>query len=277
MEQQHLFDGMAKRKRKPRRESATPAAAPATPGSAVFLSYSGGVESTACLLLFPDAVPIFADTGWEHRRMYEWLDHVESVTGRQIVRIRREDCTLPEYIERQSYAPSPVSRFCTRMFKIEPIDAFLAGRVPCELLIGLNADEADMRTGNHGLAEGVTYRYPLVEAGKTRADCLAVLDSRGLRPRFPRYMKRGGCKGCFFKSRAEYRAMAVMEPGEADEVAELEESIQDIRGARYGIRDGIRSLARFNAEVRAQKTWEHDGTNDAEGALPTPCGVFCHR
>lgn len=243
-----------------------------------FLSYSGGVESTTMLVLFPDATPIFADTGWEHEVMYEWLSEVERKTGREIVRVKRDDgLTLPGYIEQQSFAPSPVARFCTRMFKIEPIDAYLSSRVPCDLLIGLNADEADKRTGNHGLIEGVNYAYPLVDLGLTRADCLKILDEHDLRPAFPKYMKRGGCVGCFFKSKREYRYMAVMSPDEADAVAELEDSIQDVRGKRYGIRDGIKCLREFNATARRQTKWEFSGDNDTEGALPMPCGVFCHR
>jgi hypothetical protein len=241
-----------------------------------YLSYSGGVESTT-LLVLTKAIPIFADTGWEHQRMYEWLEEVERATGRTIVRVKNADSTLPQYIEDQCFVPSPIARFCTRMFKIEPIDEFLGQRVPCELLIGLNAEEADKRTGNHGLMPGVSYSYPLVDMGLGRPDCLAILDRHGLRPKFPRYMRRGGCKGCFFKSKAEYRAMAVMSPDEADEVADLEDIVQDQRGQRYGIRDGIKSLRKFNEQARAQELWEFASENDTEGALPSPCGVFCHR
>ena len=230
------------------------------------------------LVFFNDAVPIFADTGWEHTAMYRWLEEIEQRTGRAIIRVRHPTITLPAQIEAGSFAPSPIARFCTREFKIKPIDAFLRDRVPCELLIGLNADEAEMRTGNHGLIKGVFYRYPLVELGMSRTDCLAVLAEHGLTPRFPRYMRRGGCIGCFFKSRAEYRDMAIMSPHEADSVAELEDSIQDARGTRYGIRDGIPNLGKFNAMVRRQGLLPLAlDESDGDGAFPTPCGVFCHR
>ncbi len=240
-----------------------------------FISYSGGIESTTMLLLFPDAIPIFADTGWEHAAMYRWLEEIEAKTGREIVRVRKGGRTLPEQIEDGAFYPSPRARFCTREFKIEPIDEYLSGRVPCEVMIGLNADETDMRTGNHGLLPGVIYSYPLVKLGMGRAACVALLDARGLRPQFPRYMKRGGCVGCFFKSKREYALMARESPQEAYSVADLEDAIQDIRGNRYGVRDGIKNMRRFLDDARRVQSF--DFASEAELVSPTPCGVFCHR
>lgn len=241
-----------------------------------FLSYSGGVESTTMLALFGgDASAIFADTGWEHAALYSWLDEVEAKTGQQIIRVRREGETLPQYIERARYYPSDLSRFCTRMFKIEPIDAFLKSHTPCELLIGLNADETG-RTGNHGCIEGVTYRYPLIEMGITRDRCIEILTERDLLPRFPSYMQRGGCVGCFWKRKSEFQRMAIESPDEADSVAELEELIQDERGEWFSVRRGIKSIRGLIEATRRQKRFQFDDEPDA-GGVPTSCGVFCHR
>jgi hypothetical protein len=245
--------------------------------SQVFISYSGGVESTTMLVLFgKTATPIFSDTGWEHAALYDWLATVEQKTGTQIERIKRTGETLPEYIERAKYYPSDLSRFCTRMFKIEPIDAYLKSRTPCELMIGLNYGEQN-RTGNHGLIDGVKYSYPLIDLKLTREACIEILKAADLLPKFPAYMQRGGCIGCFFKRKSEYKIMAIESPDEADSVAELEETIQDERGEWFSVRRGIKSIRGLIEAERRQMRIDFDDGVDDEGGLPTSCGVFCHR
>ncbi len=240
-----------------------------------FIAYSGGVESTTMLMLFGHmANALFADTGWEHKPLYDWLDKVEASTGYKITRVQRQDETLPQYIRRSKYYPSPMARFCTRMFKIEPMDDFLRSRVPCELMIGLNYDERNERTGNHGLVEGVTYSYPLVDLKIDRATCIAALTKRDLLPKFPGYMRRGGCVGCFYKSPKEYYRMAKEAPEEAYSIADLEDDLQDNRASHYGVRDGIANMRRFLDNSRAQMEME---LNDEHDLTTSPCGVFCHR
>lgn len=177
-----------------------------------FVAFSGGVESTTMALMFGhEATPIFADTGFEHREMYERLDFVEvrlrEIHGPdfKIVRVRNEDETLPEYILRTKFYPSPVARFCTRIFKIEPMDEFLRNQGDCELMIGLNAQEAEKRTGNHGLLPNVHYGYPLVDLGITREDCIGVLKAHDLEPRLPVYMNRGGVSDASTRPRVSGR------------------------------------------------------------------------
>lgn len=242
-----------------------------------FISYSGGIESTTMLVLFgAKATPIFSDTGWEHAALYEWLEKVETKTGVKIERVKRPGETLPQYIERARYYPSELSRFCTRMFKIEPIDAFLKSHTPCKLMIGLNADETG-RTGNHGLVEGVQYTYPLIDLGLTREACIAILKEKDLLPKFPSYMQRGGCIGCFFKRKSEFQRMALESPEEADSVAALEEFIQDERGEWFSVRRGIKSIRGLIEAERKQKRMDFGDDTPDEGGIPTSCGVFCHR
>ena len=83
------------------------------------------------LLWGKDATPIFSDTGWEHAALYERLHVVESTLREihgpdfEIVRVSRNGERLQDYIRDQKFFPSFRARFCTRMFKIEPIDNFL--------------------------------------------------------------------------------------------------------------------------------------------------------
>ena len=247
-----------------------------------FISFSGGVESsTMCVLFANKADAIFSDTGFEHQEIYDRIDLVESWCKSfhredfNIHKIRnKEHGSLIVYIKEAKFYPNFQARYCTRMFKIEPIDDFLKDFESVELMIGLNADEIDQRTGNHGNKNNITYSYPLADNGITRAMCKAILEKVGLKPSFPAYMKRGGCIGCYLKSKKEYEAMALLNPKEFKIVEELEKAIQDKREDFFSIKEGIKM-----SEIR-QKVSNMLFT--PEELYPTinnetKCGVFCNR
>lgn len=250
-----------------------------------FISFSGGVESRTMALLFGNkADAIFSDTGSEHDELYKQLDSVEKIIREfhgnnfKIIKVKNEKYeSLESYIRESHFFPSFQARFCTRMFKIEPIDNFLSQYKDegAELMIGLNADEADLRTGNYGLLPFVKYSYPLLYNAITRKMCLRILDAAGINPNFPPYMKRGGCKFCYYKSRKEYEAMAILNEKEYDEVADLEQEIQDKRDIFFHIISSIPNLREF-------KRYAKSILFDADEIYPTindstNCGVFCNR
>jgi PP-loop superfamily ATP-utilizing enzyme len=249
-----------------------------------FISFSGGVESsTMCVLFGNKADAIFADTGYEHQEIYDRLDLVEKWVQDfhrkdfKIHRIKNENyISLKSYIIQSKFYPSFKSRYCTRMFKIEPIDDFLEQfkEDGIELMIGLNADEIEMRTGNHGNKAFVKYSYPLADKGITRDGCKVILNRAGLLPQFPVYMQRGGCVGCYYKSKKEYEAMALLNPEEFKQVEQVEENIQDRREDFFSIIPGIKmSQIRQNVSNMIFKPEEiYPAINDA-----TKCGVFCNR
>lgn len=239
-----------------------------------------------CLLYGGNAKAITADTGWEHPEMYERWQYVETRLKMihpefEIIRVKNEKYPggLKQYIANRNFYPSHRARYCTQKFKIEPIDNFLGNQGECELMIGLNADEAGKRAGNYGLKKNVRYTYPLLDNGITRAACLRLLRRFNLEPVFPPYMQRGGCVGCFFKSKKEYAAMALLAPDQFHEVEDIEESIQDARGKFYGIRDGIPSMRDLRRKVETQGyLFEIEDIYDiAASEAQTSCGVFCHR
>jgi 3'-phosphoadenosine 5'-phosphosulfate sulfotransferase (PAPS reductase)/FAD synthetase len=256
-----------------------------------FIAFSGGVESsTMCVLWADKAQPVFTDAGWEHREMEARLDmmgaRLSEIHGKpiEVLRVKPKNMegtkadTLPDYIRARKFMPNPMARFCTRLGKIEPMDAFLSTQGDCVLYIGLNADEEDSRTGNYCECKNVTYRYPLIEAGYSRADCEALLAAHDLKPNFPPYMRRGGCKGCFFKRKYEYEAMALYAPDEALEVAELEEAIQDKRGSYYHIHPDIPNMRQFILDVQSGQLFTKEEMYSKQpDTMTTACGVFCHR
>lgn len=254
-----------------------------------YISFSGGVESSAmCVLFGGKADAIFSDAGWEHKQIYDRIELVErrvrEIHGNdfKVHRIKAQAKhkgeyydNLKDYIRATKYYPSQMGRYCTRLFKIEPIDRFLKDSGEVELMIGLNADETD-RTGNHGLLENVKYSYPLIDANINRAGCLTVLEHAGLTPTFPPYMRRGGCVGCFYKSKKEFYAMALLSKDEFKEVEDIEKEIQDERGKFYSIRKNIPSMAELRKLAESSIFKPEELYNDYD--LPeTPCGVFCNR
>lgn len=255
-----------------------------------FISFSGGVESTAmCLLYGKGATAIFCDTGAEHQKMYDRLDYVEAKLKAfhkgdfNLVRIKpnhkykgKHYDSLTDYIVASKYFPNALHRFCTGNFKVKPIDKYLSQFDEVELLIGLNADESD-REGNHLKGKNIRYRYPLIEDNYGRDFCIDLLKMYGLYPNFPPYMKRGGCKFCFFKSPKEYKAMVHLVPNEIEEVAQIEEAIQDKREKYFRIHTRLPKMRQFisiekNNLFGDNSTFYESDTEDAPS-----CGVFCHR
>lgn len=242
-----------------------------------FVAFSGGADSTALALLCPDAKPVFTDTGWEFPELYAHIERFENVTGREVVRLKSKHGSLPEYIRKQKYFPGHGSRYCTRLFKIEPYNEFTKKHLPAELLIGLRADESE-RIGNITQMEGLNIRYPLREKGLNRADCLRICADAELLPRFPIYMARGGCVGCFYKRKAEVSAIVNLLPEVAEGLKKLEEEVQDQRG-KFALMfpNAGKSIAAIQAQGElfgADEVYQSAQQNDDVGL---ECGLFCNR
>lgn len=243
-----------------------------------FVAFSGGIDSTALALLMPDATPVFTDTGDEFDELYTHIQRFEAVTGRKVHKlIQRED--LPQYVLRSKFLPNHGARFCTRMFKIEPMNSFLRDNLPAELMIGLRADEPeDKRVGNLTEIPDLDISYPLRKQGVTLADCIRVCLEHDLLPRYPVYMARGGCKGCFYKRKSEVKAMIQLVPDVMDELQAREEAVQDERGIYFHM---FPNAGASIAELRSQSAlfdmtelYRDAADNSDKGEA---CGLFCHR
>ena len=121
---------------------------------------------------------VFFDTGWEFPEMHDHIDLVEQKTGIEVVRLQ-PDMSFYDWmfnrrivansghmkgkVHKIGYAwPTPKMRWCTGK-KIERLSRYInncGGETVC---VGIAADE-------HHRAK--KERYPLIEYGKTEADCL---------------------------------------------------------------------------------------------------------
>jgi len=248
-----------------------------------FVAFSGGVDSTALVLLMPDATPIFTDTGWEFEHIYAHLDKFEQVTGREVVRLNNHEYggatieSIPEYIRKYKFMPNHVRRWCTYIFKIKTMNTYLAENLPATLNIALRADE-QARTGNTTQMDGLTIAYPLQGWDMVRKDVVEICLHYDLLPRAFPYAARGGCKGCFYKRKSELIAMQALVPDVMDELRQLEEEVQDERGKYFHM---FPSAGVSIATIQAQPPLFDLAAVYADAADTSDygdnCGLFCNR
>jgi hypothetical protein len=243
-----------------------PAAEPQPSPTLRTLSLGAGVQSTCLLLLSAlGRLPkidyaLFADTGWEPKAVYSHLDRIEKEiaepAGIPILRVSsgniRDDAldpdhrfaSMPLYIRNPDGGDGMTRRQCTGEYKIKPIKAcarLLLGyphpqRIPADVhveqWIGISTDEfhrakdADVRYMRN--------RFPLLELGLTRADCVRLLSEYGFGT-----TPKSACLGCPFHGNAQWRALR---EGSPDEWADVVAFDQEIRAGNARANAGGRPL-----------------------------------
>lgn len=268
-----------------------------------YISFSGGVESSAmCLLYGKGATAIVCDTGDEEPEMYERWDFVENAMkiihdgDFTLLRIKPNAIckgeyydNLNDYVLAKGIFPSSGMRFCTVSLKIEPIDNHLKKLGECELMIGLNADEEHSRDGNWEVLDNVNYTYPLVEDGYSRTDCIRLLEEYGLKPNFPPYMKRGGCRKCFFRGKKEAKAKYFFNKDSFLEDQAFEILLNE-KGNRKLTKSGVKKFYGINQAFPSYQSVADEceqeiamfGLDQMKSQYKDTqehkaCGVFCHR
>lgn len=163
------------------------------------LSNGGGVNSNGLLIwlfhneldLFKSMSIVFADTHGELPETYEAEKRLEAWLadrGQSVVWVSAG--SLEKHSLKEQVNPMRHNKWCTDKFKIRPINEWADGFLgrPRVHILGIAADEA-LRAKPNPQAD-ITNRYPLVEAGITRAECNNLIASEGFQP-VPK-------SGCFF-------------------------------------------------------------------------------
>lgn len=230
------------------------------------LSLGAGVQSSTLAMLAekgiigpkPDCA-IFADTGWESKAVYEWLDWLESQLSYPVHRVSngniREDqltarvrgtqdkgqrwAALPYFVASDSVGGGMIRRQCTKEYKITPIERFIreeligiqkGQRVPKGVTVeswrGISADESQrMKPSKH---KWEIVRYPLaMELQWTRGDCLAWFEQQ-----FNVLPPRSSCIGCPFHSNYEWLEMKINRPQEWADAVAFDNAIRKSGGMR---------------------------------------------
>jgi hypothetical protein len=218
----------------------------------VALSLGAGVQSTAIALLAidgtlpkPDAA-IFADTGWEPEAVYRQVARITAECERAGITVHRVSqgnlradaidpahrfASIPYYVANPNGSEGMGRRQCTSEYKLAPITRKvreLLGaspptyrRVPkgrtCEQWVGFSTDEigrANRRKDSQGV-KYLTTRYPLLDLGMSRDDCLTYLDGKGWGNTV-----KSACIGCPYHGNRQWRDLRDNHPAEwADAIA----------------------------------------------------------
>lgn len=226
-----------------------------------FLSLGAGVQSSTLALMIargelpPIDAAIFADTGWEPPKVYQWLDWLKQQLPFPVHRVQRGNlrqdainrsnttggqfAAIPWHMVMPNGDRAMGRRQCTKEYKLEPITKKtreLVGLVPrqraktilCEMLIGISTDEAMRMKPSH--ENWKKHRWPLIEKGMSRWDCLQWMERNGY-PQPP----KSSCIGCPYHSDHEWRAIKA-DPelwADAIEVDAIIRSQPKIRGQQF--------------------------------------------
>ena len=196
-----------------------------------FLSLGAGVQSsTLALMIAKGEVPmvdaaIFADTQWEPRKVYDWLDWLEKQLPFPVYRVSQgslRDATMRKTngIGRVASVPWHMPgamgrRQCTREYKVDPLRRKMRELVgkggQCEVLIGISLDESHRMKPARNLWQHHT--WPLIDLRMSRGDCLNWMERNG-HPMPP----KSSCLACPYHSDQQWKEI---KDGPADEWADV--------------------------------------------------------
>ncbi|UYL94083.1 phosphoadenosine phosphosulfate reductase [Geobacillus phage vB_GthS_PK5.1] len=222
------------------------------------LSLGAGTQSSAMLLMAahgdlpkPDYV-IFADTGWEPKIVYDWLEKLQNYVksyGIEIITTSagniREDvlrnhpigkrvASMPFYTKDKDGKKGIVMRQCTMEYKIAPINKKvreLLGYKPRQkvretvhMWRGISTDEI-VRVKPSKI-KWIVHEHPLVDKGMDRQDCIQyVLEKMGELP------PKSSCIGCPFHNDEMWLWIKNNFPSEWREAVEFDKAIR--KSPRY--------------------------------------------
>lgn len=182
-------------------------------------------------------------------------------------------------IQRKSYLPNSVMRFCTSELKIEPMKFFMRaqGYKNWTNVVGLRADEEHrVERGKAANAKGKepwTSVFPLYDAGVSQRDVRSWWAEQSFDLQLLPF--EGNCDGCFLKARPKLMEVERTSPGTLQWWADMEALATSITrkasGARFRPEYGYVDL--INAVKRQGDIFA--GVFDADPDMDAECGLWC--
>ncbi|MCE7535944.1 phosphoadenosine phosphosulfate reductase family protein [Aliivibrio fischeri] len=188
------------------------------------LGLSGGKDSAALAIYMAREYPeididyFFTDTGYELPEVYEFIEKLESILGKEILWINHKERSVNNdvkvfdklLVEHNNFLPSGRQRWCTIRMKLEPfekwIKPFLNDGYEVISYVGIRADEP-WREG-YKPSESQKYlkiKMPFADDGIKRAGVISLLESSGIGlPKYYEWRSRSGCTFCFFQRKIEW-------------------------------------------------------------------------
>jgi hypothetical protein len=196
------------------------------------LGISGGRDSAALAVFMRQHHPelsieyFFTDTGKELPEVYDFLGRLEGFLGQPIVRLNPDrdfDFWLAQY---KHFLPSVQTRWCTRMLKIRPFEAWiradLDSGVSVTSYVAIRSDE-NHREGHASKHPNLSVRLPFRDHGVDLAGVKELLEGSGVGlPTYYDWRSRSGCTFCFFQQKIEWVHLKERHPEAFEEAKRYE-------------------------------------------------------
>jgi len=175
------------------------------------VALSGGRDSTAMALRLAEVEPrnysfVCSPTGDELPPVVKHWRNMESIIGSPLTYVSA-GYSLVELTKEQNMLPNWRARFCTRMLKIVPFQAWIINRLPATVYVGLRADEESREGVDYELDLFLDQRSPLAEWGWTYGDVTCYLESKGVV-----IPPRTDCARCYYQTLFEWYTLSIQYP-----------------------------------------------------------------
>jgi len=227
-----------------------------------YLSYGGGVNSTAMMILLKNKgvefEAVFSNHGGDYPETYEYVKMLQS-EGYPITVLdcKVEDLDLYDFCLEKNIIPSRWMRWCTDKFKIIPLYKYFER--PCLVYIGIDVGEIKRAKPSKDI--DIENQFPLIEEGMDRTDCEKYIQKAGLS--IPR---KSGCYFCPYSRKKDFEDLRDNYPELWCKTKKLEDNMLAVRKAQ-GKEPIYLSSKSLNAVVK-------EGQNDLWGLRkPCQCGL----
>lgn len=197
---------------------------------------SGGKDSSALAVYLGRTRPdldieyFFCDTGAELPETYEYLTRLETVLGKPIARLnatRGFDHWFEVY---RGMLPSPQVRWCTRMMKIAPLEAWI-GEDLTTSYVAIRVDEVG-RKGYVSTKPNISVVFPFIDDNIDHEGVLRILEDAAIGlPSYYEWRTRSGCYFCFYQRKAEWVGLAERHPDLFERAVAIENKVLLAAGA----------------------------------------------
>ena len=195
----------------------------------------------------------FCDTGAELPETYEYLTRLEVILGKPIARLNAQRGFDHWFEVFRGTLPSPQMRWCTKVMKIKPIEAWI-GETSAISYVAIRVDESS-RKGYVSTKPNIKTKFPFVEDNIDQDGVMRILNDAGVGvPAYYEWRTRSGCYFCFYQRKAEWVGLADRHPELFDRAVAIERKV--LRDA--GI-DGDADFANRAMRTR-QYTWSSNET-----------------
>lgn len=188
---------------------------------------------------------VFVDHGGDYPETYEYVDYFIA-TGRHVT-VLKPEChrkkqgkiynDLYEYCWTMEMVPSIMARWCTRDFKVVPVNRYI--KKPCWMHLGIDAGE--QKRARMNTEKGVESRWLLIEHDIDRQGCKDLIANAGLK-----VPPKSGCYFCPFQRIAQWRELRRNYPDLFCKAQQLEKRSMDARRRKgkksFTLRNDGRSL-----------------------------------